>query len=69
MSLQILLFAVRHLYFPIIRLGINKTGAMIAVFFFSAVMHEYVISIPFHMIRPWSFLGMMGQIPLVAITK
>lgn len=21
------------------------------------------------MIRPWSFLGMMGQIPLVAITK
>ncbi len=42
---------------------------MVLVFFFSAVMHEYVISIPFHMLRPWSFLGMMGQIPLVAITK
>lgn len=42
---------------------------MIIVFFYSAVMHEYVISIPFHMIRPWAFLGMMGQIPLVAITK
>jgi len=28
-----------------------------------------LISIPFHMIRFYSFAGMMGQIPLVAITK
>ena len=32
-------------------------------------MHEVLVSVPFHMIRPWSFLGMMMQIPLVAITK
>lgn len=62
-------FKVRHLYFPCIRCGLNKNIAMVLVFFFSAVMHEYVISIPFHMLHPWSFLGMMGQIPLVAITK
>jgi hypothetical protein len=42
---------------------------MFAVFFFSAVMHELLISIPFHMVRYWSFLGMMAQIPLVFITK
>jgi len=32
-------------------------------------MHEMLISVPFHMIRFYSFFGMMGQIPLVAITK
>mmetsp|Transcript_23842 Transcript_23842/g.27594 ORF Transcript_23842/g.27594 Transcript_23842/m.27594 type:complete len:757 (-) Transcript_23842:212-2482(-) len=68
-NLPVHYWLVRHLYFPCIRLGVNKNVAMILVFFFSAVMHEYVISIPFHMIRPWSFLGMMGQVPLVAITK
>lgn len=50
-------------------MGINKNMAMVLVFLFSAVMHEYVISLPFHMIRPWAFFGMMGQIPLVTITK
>jgi diacylglycerol O-acyltransferase 1 len=32
-------------------------------------MHEVLVSIPFHMVRPWSFLGMMMQMPLVAVTK
>jgi diacylglycerol O-acyltransferase-1 len=39
------------------------------VFFFSAVIHEMLVSVPFHMIRPWSFAGMMMQIPLVGLTK
>jgi diacylglycerol O-acyltransferase 1 len=39
------------------------------VFLASAIMHEVLVSVPFHMVRPWSFLGMMMQIPLVAITK
>lgn len=60
---------VRHLYFPCIRIGMSKSGAMFTVFFFSAVFHELLISIPFHMIRTYSFLGMMSQIPLVMITK
>ena len=62
-------YAVRHLYFPCIRKGLNKNASMFIVFFFSAVMHELLISIPFHMVRYWSFLGMMAQIPLVFITK
>jgi len=60
---------VRHLYFPCIRLGCSKVGAMLVVFLISAVVHEVLISVPFHLIRPWSFLGMMAQIPLVFITK
>jgi diacylglycerol O-acyltransferase-1 len=60
---------VRHLYFPCVRSGFSKTAATLLVFFVSAVMHEVLISLPFHMIRPWAYLGMMGQIPLVWITK
>ena len=60
---------VRHLYFPCIRLGCSKAGAMFVVFLLSAIVHEVLISVPFHLIRPWSFLGMMAQIPLVFITK
>ena len=60
---------VRHLYFPCLRKGFSKTSALLVVFFFSAVMHEVLISIPFHMVGYWSFLGMMAQIPLVFVTK
>lgn len=60
---------IRHVYFPCIRKGMKKTGAMLTVFFISAVLHELLISIPFHMLRPWSFLGMMGQVPLIVLTK
>jgi hypothetical protein len=39
------------------------------VFLLSAVMHEVLVSVPFRMIRPWSFLGMLSQIPLITLTK
>ena len=32
-------------------------------------MHEMLISIPFHMVKIWSFLGIMMQLPLVFISK
>jgi diacylglycerol O-acyltransferase-1 len=60
---------VRHVYFPCYRLGMSKTVATFVVFFVSAILHEVLVSIPFHMVRHWSFLGMLGQLPLVAITK
>lgn len=60
---------VRHAYFPSLRLGVSRSGATFIVFLISAIVHEILISVPFHMIRPWSFLGMMMQIPLVMITK
>jgi diacylglycerol O-acyltransferase-1 len=60
---------VRHLYFPCIRRGFSKTAASVVVFFVSAVMHEIMFSVPLHMIRFHSFIGMMAQIPLSAVTK
>ena len=68
-NLPVHYWLVRHLYFPCVRNNIPKRVATFAVFFFSAVMHEVLISIPFQMLRPWSFLGMMGQVPLIVITK
>jgi len=68
-NLPVHYWLIRHLYFPSIRLGLKKTGATFVVFLFSAIMHEVVFSIPFHMIRPWGFLGMMAQIPLIVVTK
>ena len=60
---------VRHVYFPCIRIGLSKKGATFVVFLLSAVLHEVLISVPCHMIRIWSFLAMMGQIPLIILTK
>ena len=60
---------VRHVYFPCYRLGMSKTASTFMVFLLSAVLHEVLVSVPFHMVRSWSFLGMLGQLPLVAITK
>lgn len=60
---------IRHVYFPCLRLKLSRTFATFVVFSLSAVMHEVLVSVPFHMIRPWSFLGMMMQMPLVGLTK
>jgi diacylglycerol O-acyltransferase 1 len=67
-NLPVHFWLVRHLYFPSLR-HMNKRMATFLVFFLSAIMHELLVSVPFHMIRPWSFIGMMMQIPLVAMTK
>jgi diacylglycerol O-acyltransferase-1 len=47
---------IRHLYFPCLRMGMSRRSATFVVFLFSAVMHEILVSVPFHMARPWSFL-------------
>mmetsp|Transcript_45251 Transcript_45251/g.141842 ORF Transcript_45251/g.141842 Transcript_45251/m.141842 type:complete len:809 (-) Transcript_45251:73-2499(-) len=60
---------VRHCYFPCLRLGMSKDLAIFFVFFVSAFFHEFLVSVPFKNIRAWAFLAMMGQIPLVALSK
>ena len=64
-------FLVRHVYFPCIRAGASKGLASFIVFFVSAVMHEVLVAIPFHIvpIRPWAFIGMIMQVPLTIVTK
>lgn len=60
---------IRHVYFPCIRMRMSKNAATFVVFFVSAVLHEVLISVPFHIVSFWSFFGMMGQLPLITFTK
>jgi len=60
---------IRHLYNPMLRFGSPKIVATFAVFFFSAVFHEVIISTPFHFYTLHVFLGMMMQAPLIFFTK
>jgi len=59
----------RHLYYPTLRLGVSKAVATGIVFFFSAVLHEVIISVPFRHISGHAFAGMLSQAPLVFVTK
>lgn len=53
----------RHLYVPLISLGLNKCQASTTVFFVSAFFHEYLVSVPLKMFRMWAFTGMLIQLP------
>ncbi|XP_072364075.1 diacylglycerol O-acyltransferase 1-like [Scyliorhinus torazame] len=54
----------RHFYKPMLKRGVNKRMAQMAVFFASAFFHEYLVSVPLKMFRLWAFMGMMAQVPL-----
>uniref|UniRef100_A0A915JR64 diacylglycerol O-acyltransferase n=1 Tax=Romanomermis culicivorax TaxID=13658 RepID=A0A915JR64_ROMCU len=62
-------WCVRHLYVPMVSYGYGKVQASCTVFIVSAFFHEYLISIPLHLFRLWSFSGMLAQIPLNILTK
>jgi hypothetical protein len=63
------LFLIYLIDHPLLRAGFGKLAATFVVFLFSAVMHEVVISIPFHHISGHAFLGMLGQAPLIVIAR
>jgi diacylglycerol O-acyltransferase-1 len=48
--------------------GWHRGMATMMVFFLSAFFHEYLVSIPLLMLRPWAFTAMLFQIPLGIIT-
>lgn len=60
---------VRHVYFPCLRRGISKEGAVFISFVISGIFHELCIGIPCHMVRGWAFLAIMFQVPLVILTN
>lgn len=62
-------WCVRHLYKPLLRMGFSKLYSLVVVFLFSAILHEYLLSVPLKMFKPWAFLGMFGQIPLIILSK
>lgn len=62
-------WASRHIYNPLIKSGYNKIAAQLIVFAMSAFFHEYLVSVPLHMLRPWAFVAMLGQVPLGTLTS
>lgn len=62
------LFFKRHVYIPAVQRGVPPAACQLIVFFVSAVLHEVLVGIPTHSITGFAFFGMLGQIPLIAIT-
>lgn len=56
-------WCVRHLYQPLLSLGLTRCQASTAVFFVSAFFHEYLVSVPLKLFRMWAFTGMLIQLP------
>ncbi|RCH97893.1 hypothetical protein CU098_003012, partial [Rhizopus stolonifer] len=62
------LFFKRHVYIPAVQRGVPPALCQLWVFFVSAVLHEVLVGIPTHSLTGFAFWGMLGQIPLIAIT-
>jgi len=61
-------FMRRHIYSPLVGRGVPPAAAQIIVFLFSGVLHELLVGVPTHNIIGVAFMGMMIQIPLIALT-
>lgn len=59
----------RTVYSPCLRWGMGKAASILMVFFVSAVFHELVVGVPLRMVRAWAFLGILGQVPLIMLTR
>ncbi|ANQ07938.1 Diacylglycerol o-acyltransferase [Plasmodium coatneyi] len=69
-NLPIHYFVHRHINKPLIYYGFNRNFSMIVVFFISALLHEYLISIPLKLgFSGYVFFFFIGQIPLIWLTN
>lgn len=59
----------RHVYRPMLAAGFTRIQASLAVFFISAFAHEWLVCVPLGIVRVYSFMAMMGQLPLAFLTK
>lgn len=63
-------WCLRHIYVDgISRHKMEKSTAALGTFLLSAIMHEYVCLVGFQLLRPYMFLGMLVQVPLVAVSR
>lgn len=59
-------WCVRHLFVETVsRHNVDVKVAVLSTFVLSAVFHEYICVVGFRMLRPYMFVGMMMQIPLI----
>jgi hypothetical protein len=63
-------WALRHIFVELRHYtGASPSVATAATFFVSALLHELIFSVAFKTLRPWFFLGMVMQIPLMALGR
>lgn len=63
-------WCVRHLYAePVMLHNVSPEAAAFGTFLMSALLHEYVCSMAFGMVKPYMFFGMLVQIPLIKISN
>lgn len=63
-------WCLRHLYVDSVNnINVTRETAAFATFFMSAVMHEFVCVIGFRMVRPYMFVGMMMQLPMMHFSE
>ncbi len=55
-------FCVRHIFKPMLRNGYSLTSAQVAVFLFSSLFHEYLVSVPLRVFKIYAFTGMFMQV-------
>lgn len=68
-NLPVHFWFIRHVYNPLQQKGYSKLSANMIVFFISAVLHEYAVSVPLKLVTWWAFLAMLSQIPVMVIQK
>ncbi len=61
-------FMRRHIYSPLIGRGWSQNTASTMVFVFSGFLHELLVGVPTHNILGVAFVGMLVQLPLIAVT-
>jgi len=60
----------RHVYLESIQSAkASKKTAVMLTFLASAIMHEFVFAVAFHALKPWFFLGMFFQVPLIIVSQ
>lgn len=62
-------WCLRHVYLDLVSHGVSRRTAVLATFFFSAVAHELICLVAFKSLRPWFFVAMLLQLPLMAAAK
>uniref|UniRef100_A0A7S3CW48 O-acyltransferase n=1 Tax=Palpitomonas bilix TaxID=652834 RepID=A0A7S3CW48_9EUKA len=63
-------WCLRHVYIDsMYYYNVNKMVATLGTFAFSAVFHELIFAVGFRVVRPWFFLGILGQIPLIYLGR
>ncbi|CAK77558.1 unnamed protein product (macronuclear) [Paramecium tetraurelia] len=60
---------VRHVYFPCLKSGMNRTISNMIVFLVSALGHEYIVSASIGVVEAWAFVGMFAQAPFMLLQK